>query len=120
MREIEAMLARVATSSGTVLITGESGVGKEKVARALHDMRDPLSKRPFIAVNCGALAESLLEAELFGYEKGAFTGANREKKGYFEQAQRAPCPSTKSATCRSRCRSSCTRHPGARHRKGGR
>ncbi|BAN36919.1 two component, sigma54 specific, transcriptional regulator, Fis family (plasmid) [Sulfuricella denitrificans skB26] len=86
MREIEAMLARVAASSGTVLITGESGVGKEKVARALHDLRDPQGKRPFIAVNCGALTESLLEAELFGHEKGAFTGANREKKGYFEQA----------------------------------
>jgi len=82
MREIESMLARVATSSGTVLITGESGVGKERVARAL----DPQGKRPFVAVNCGALTESLLEAELFGYEKGAFTGANREKKGYFEQA----------------------------------
>jgi DNA-binding NtrC family response regulator len=86
MREIEAMLARVAKSSGTVLITGESGVGKERVARALHDMREPQRKRPFIAVNCGALAETLLEAELFGYEKGAYTGAIREKKGYFEQA----------------------------------
>ena len=86
MREIEAMLARVASSSGTVLITGESGVGKERVARALHDMREPQGKRPFVAVNCGALTETLLEAELFGYEKGAYTGAIREKKGYFEQA----------------------------------
>ena len=86
MREIVAMLTRVATSTCTVLITGESGVGKERVARALHDLRDPNGKLPFIAVNCGALTESLLEAELFGYEKGAFTGANREKKGYFEQA----------------------------------
>lgn len=86
MREIEAMLARVAKSSGTVLITGESGVGKECVAHVLHELRDPQGKHPFIAVNCGALTESLLEAELFGYEKGAFTGAAREKKGYFEQA----------------------------------
>ncbi|OGT88205.1 MAG: transcriptional regulator [Gammaproteobacteria bacterium RIFOXYA12_FULL_61_12] len=86
MREIQAILVRVAASSGTVLITGESGVGKERVARALHGLRDPQGKRPFVAVNCGALTESLLEAELFGYEKGAFTGAIREKKGYFEQA----------------------------------
>jgi transcriptional regulator with PAS, ATPase and Fis domain len=86
MREIVAILARVAKSSGTALITGESGVGKERVSRALHELRDPQGKKPFIAVNCGALTESLLEAELFGYEKGAFTGANREKKGYFEQA----------------------------------
>ncbi len=86
MREIEAMLARVAKSSGTVLITGESGVGKERVARALHELRDPQGKCPFIPVNCGALTETLLEAELFGHEKGAFTGAAREKKGYFEQA----------------------------------
>lgn len=69
-----------------MLITGESGVGKEKVARALHHARDPEGKRPFIAVNCGAITESLIESELFGYEKGAFTGAARERKGVFEQA----------------------------------
>ena len=84
MRQIEAMLSRLATSAASVLITGESGVGKERVAKALHQLTG--SSCPFIAVNCGALTESLLEAELFGYEKGAFTGAARTKKGVFEQA----------------------------------
>jgi len=84
MRQIDAMLVRVARSAASVLITGESGVGKERVAKALHQLRGESS--PFIAVNCGALTESLLEAELFGYEKGAFTGAARTKKGVFEQA----------------------------------
>lgn len=86
MRQIEAMLQRLGASNASVLITGESGVGKERVAKALHELTDPSS--PFIAVNCGALTESLLEAELFGYEKGAFTGAARTKKGVFEQADR--------------------------------
>jgi DNA-binding NtrC family response regulator len=84
MRQIEAMLQRLAASEASVLITGESGVGKERVAQALHQLTG--GSRPFIAVNCGALTESLLEAELFGYEKGAFTGAARTKKGVFEQA----------------------------------
>ncbi len=84
MRQIEAMLQRLASSAASVLITGESGVGKERVAQALHQLSG--GDRPFIAVNCGALTESLLEAELFGYEKGAFTGAGRTKKGVFEQA----------------------------------
>jgi DNA-binding NtrC family response regulator len=84
MRQIQVMLERLANSSASVLITGESGVGKERVARALHDLTG--KHKPFIAVNCGSLTESLLEAELFGYEKGAFTGAVRTKKGVFEQA----------------------------------
>lgn len=84
MRQIEAMLQRLASSAASVLITGESGVGKERVAQALHQLTG--ADKPFIAVNCGALTESLLEAELFGYEKGAFTGAARTKKGFFEQA----------------------------------
>ena len=84
MRQIEAMLERLGSSTASVLITGESGVGKERIAQALHQRTDSAS--PFIAVNCGALTESLLEAELFGYEKGAFTGAGRTKKGVFEQA----------------------------------
>jgi DNA-binding NtrC family response regulator len=84
MRQIEAMLHRLAASDASVLITGESGVGKERVAQALHQMTG--ATKPFIVVNCGALTESLLEAELFGYEKGAFTGALRTKKGVFEQA----------------------------------
>jgi len=81
---VEAMLHRLAASTTSVLITGESGVGKERVARALHQFSG--EDRPFVAVNCGALTETLLEAELFGYEKGAFTGAVRTKKGVFEQA----------------------------------
>lgn len=84
MQQIQAMLKRLARSPASVLITGESGVGKERVARALHDLSG--QNKPFIAVNCGSLTESLLEAELFGYEKGAFTGAVRTKKGVFEQA----------------------------------
>ncbi len=86
MRQITETMPRLAGNGGTVLITGESGVGKEQVARALHRARDPQGKRPFVAVNCGAITESLIESELFGYEKGAFTGAAKEHKGFFEQA----------------------------------
>jgi len=84
MRQIEETLPHIAGENVTVLITGESGVGKEHVAQLLHQHGD--GKRPFVAVNCAALSESLLEAELFGYEKGAFTGALRTKRGVFEQA----------------------------------
>ncbi len=86
MRNVEAILPRLAEGNTTVLITGESGVGKEEVARALHRARDPGWQLPFVTVNCGALTETLLEAEIFGYVKGAYTGALRDKKGYFEQA----------------------------------
>lgn len=86
MRRIEAMLPRLAEHADTVLITGESGVGKEWVARALHRQADPGGKRPFVAVNCGAIPEGLLESELFGHERGAFTGAIRSRPGVFEQA----------------------------------
>jgi DNA-binding NtrC family response regulator len=86
MRSIEAMLPRLGNTTGSVLITGESGVGKEEVAHALHRIGDPSGRQPFVAVNCGALTETLLEAELFGYVRGAFTGAIRDKKGVFEQA----------------------------------
>jgi DNA-binding NtrC family response regulator len=86
MRRLHDMLPRLAQHSSAVLLTGESGVGKERVATLMHRYAHPEEERPFIAVNCGALAESLLEAELFGYEKGAFTGAGRTKRGVFEQA----------------------------------
>ena len=86
MRRITDMLPRFATRAGTVLLTGESGVGKEVVARALHRLRTGDDGSPFIAVNCGALTETLIEAELFGHEKGAFTGALKTRKGFFEQA----------------------------------
>jgi DNA-binding NtrC family response regulator len=86
MRQIEALLPRLAASRSAVLISGESGAGKEEVARALHRAGDADGKTPFIAVNCGAIPENLIESELFGHEKGAFTGADRDRRGVFEQA----------------------------------
>lgn len=86
MRHITDMLPRLALHASTILITGESGVGKEKVAHELHNSDPKAARKPFVAVNCGAITESLMEAELFGYEKGAYTGAARTKKGLFEQA----------------------------------
>lgn len=85
MRKVREQVRAVASSHGTVLITGESGVGKEVVARAVHDL-SPRASNPFLAVNCAALNESLLESELFGHEKGAFTGADKLRKGRFELA----------------------------------
>lgn len=85
MRHIEETLPHLARRANTILLTGESGVGKEHVARLIHHYGSG-SGAPFVAVNCGALTETLLEAELFGYEKGAFTGAMRTKKGVFELA----------------------------------
>jgi DNA-binding NtrC family response regulator len=87
MRRVEELLPRLAVHPETVLITGESGVGKERVAQLLHSSHPGSSKRPFVAVNCGALTESLLESELFGHERGAFTGALRFRRGLFEQAE---------------------------------
>jgi DNA-binding NtrC family response regulator len=78
-------IAQVAPSRSTVLVTGESGTGKELVARAIH-AHSPRVARPFVAVNCGALTETLLEAELFGHQRGSFTGAVGDKKGLFEEA----------------------------------
>lgn len=86
MRRIEAMLPRLGAQAHAVLITGESGVGKEVVARSLHDTACDGNEQPFVALNCGAIAESLIEAELFGHERGAFTGALKERRGAFEQA----------------------------------
>ncbi|MFL5273051.1 MAG: nif-specific transcriptional activator NifA [Anaeromyxobacteraceae bacterium] len=85
MREVMDQAERVAQSRATVLLRGESGTGKEVVARALHDA-SPRAARPFVAVNCAALTDSLLESELFGHEKGAFTGATAAKAGRFELA----------------------------------
>jgi two-component system NtrC family response regulator len=86
IREVFDRISQVADTEVTVLIQGESGTGKELVARALHNL-SARRDRPFVAANLGALPESLIESELFGYEKGAFTGANRRKPGWFELAQ---------------------------------
>lgn len=85
MKRVIAKARYVAPRSVPVLIEGESGTGKELLAHAIHDS-SPRSKKPFIAVNCGAIPSELLESELFGYEKGAFTGAVKQKQGYFEAA----------------------------------
>ncbi len=86
MRQVYEQIARVARANTTVLIRGESGTGKELIAHAIH-YSSPRAKKPFIKVSCAALPDSLIESELFGYEKGAFTGAQARKKGRFEMAE---------------------------------
>jgi len=85
-RELTELARRVADSSATVMLTGESGVGKEVLARYIH-RHSPRAEQPFVAINCAAIPENMLEATLFGYEKGAFTGAYKACPGKFEQAQ---------------------------------
>lgn len=85
MREIFALIEQIGPSNVSVLITGESGTGKELVARTLHDL-SPRKGRPFVAVNCAAIPETLIESEIFGHEKGAFTGAAERRAGCFELA----------------------------------
>jgi DNA-binding NtrC family response regulator len=85
-KKLKDMISRVAPSEATVLIRGESGTGKEVTARAVH-MASSRSAGPFVAVNCAAIAESLLESELFGYRKGSFTGADSDREGLFEAAR---------------------------------
>ena len=85
MQQVYQMIHRVTNLNAAVLVTGESGTGKELIARAIHNMGSRC-KRPFVAVSCGAIPETLIEAELFGHEKGAFTGTVGAREGYFEQA----------------------------------
>jgi DNA-binding NtrC family response regulator len=85
MQKILEVIRQVAPTDITVLITGESGVGKEVIAKAIH-AGSPRSKKPLITVNCGAIPEGIIESELFGHERGSFTGASEQRKGYFELA----------------------------------
>ena len=87
MQEVFALIERVARTSSTVLIEGESGTGKELIARAIH-FASNRGKQRFLSLNCGAMPENLLESELFGHERGSFTGAVKEKKGLFQEAHR--------------------------------
>lgn len=87
MQEVFELVRTVASTKSTVLICGESGTGKELIARAIHQL-SPRSREPFVAISCGALTETLLESELFGHERGAFTGATERKKGRFELADK--------------------------------
>ncbi|MGA8731606.1 MAG: sigma-54 dependent transcriptional regulator [Terracidiphilus sp.] len=86
IRQVYQLVHRVADLNASVLVTGESGTGKELIARAIHNLGSR-SDRPFVAVSCGAIPETLIEAELFGHEKGAFTGTVGAREGYFEQAR---------------------------------
>jgi two-component system response regulator PilR (NtrC family) len=87
MQAVFSLIERMARTNSTVLVNGESGTGKELIARAIH-YSSPRANRRFLSINCGALPEALLESELFGHERGAFTGAVREKKGLFQEADR--------------------------------
>jgi len=106
MRTIESLLPRIAQNSTSVLITGESGVGKEWVAQALHHQHDPDDQTPFIAVNCGALTETLLEAELFGHVRAPSLEPFVTKRGFLSWPMAAHCSLMRLAKCRRRCKSS--------------
>jgi DNA-binding NtrC family response regulator len=98
MQEMFAMIERVAPSNVSVLITGESGTGKELVARTLHEL-SPRRGKPYLPVNCAAIPETLIESEIFGHEKGAFTGRWNASPGASSWRKKVPCCWTKSAKC---------------------
>ena len=99
MQAVIRMIEKIAPTQATALLIGESGTGKELLAKAIHRLK-PAREQPFIAVNCAAIPENLLESELFGYEKGAFTGAVTQTKGKIEYAQGGTFFWMKLATCR--------------------
>ena len=103
LRQVSQQLHRAAATDATVLLEGESGTGKEFFASALHAL-SPRADGPFVAINCAAVPETLLESELFGYEKGAFTDATPRKPGDSSSPNAGRCSSTRSARCRSRSR----------------
>src|SRR5215470_1457867 len=117
MERVKKMILKVAGSNSTVLIRGESGVGKERVARAIW-RASPRRNEIFQAVNCAAINENLLESELFGHEKGAFTGAHAQKKGQFEVADHGTLFRTRLAISAFRCRPNCS-GPSRRRRSCG-
>ena len=106
MLEVYKLVARVSESKSTVLLQGESGTGKELIARAIHG-NSPRRDKPFVPVNCGALPDTLLESEMFGYEKGAFTGAVGTKTACSSRPAAARCFSTRLASSDRLCKSSC-------------
>jgi DNA-binding NtrC family response regulator len=106
IRDVLAMITRVAAGDSPVLIHGESGTGKELVARGIH-LQSRRAARPFVSINCGALPDTLLESELFGHKKGAFSGAINSRVGLFEAANGGTLW-TRSARCRRRCRCGCS------------
>src|SRR6266511_881824 len=105
MLEVYEMVARVAPTTSTVLIQGETGTGKELIARAIHST-SRRGEHPFVTVDCSALAESLLESELFGHVKGAFTGAQTDKRGFIETEGGGTASSTRSGRSAHACRRS--------------
>ena len=106
MQEVFRAIGRLSQSNATVLITGESGTGKELVARALH-RHSPRAAGPFVAINTAAIPKDLLESELFGHERGAFTGAQARAAAASSRPRAARCSSTRSATCPPTCRCGC-------------
>ena len=106
MQEVFRAIGRLSNSNISVLINGESGTGKELVAHALHQ-HGPRREQPFVPLNVAAIPKELIESELFGHEKGAFTGATQQRTGRFEQADGGTCFSMKSAICRRKPRPGC-------------